>query len=1024
LSALSGYKSDKPIKPGKGGRAIVKIQKWHPIFALMVAVNTTIAPGWLINQKIRPAGAQTVFEDIQDNWAKDCIQQLIEKEIISGYYEDQTFRPNLPMTRAQFAATIARAFPNVELVREEIEFVDVPTDFWAAEAIQKAYRTGFMSGYIARNFNPILEISRAEVLMSLVRGLKYQAKDLEVENLGGIFDDAAQIPDEAKEAIAAATERGIVVNYPEVKNLAPTRKATRAEVAGFLCQALANPAGTNEVIISNVPSEYIAKVGGLPSPIARETSPASPPEPTPNYNAVKTVRVGNVLAEVAYEKNNDSEEGKNFRLKIVRDGETIVEEMLFQQENAAVATGILSNLKLQDLDGDKELEVLIDVAVTNSSMPKGSYSFIFDTAVEGTETSYQKVEHYWGDFDYELTDLDENKIPEFQGVDGRFANAFASYKGDDFLPLRIWEYRRGKMMEVTKEFPIEVNTRASELWQELNRRIAANEEIKGILASYIANKYIIGSEDTVWKLVEKLYQGSDREAYFASVRQFLLANGYSKNDGINPPPRPPIPTAISGQNQPRPEGETTEATSENPPLNNSNVSETNPLENLQEELKKRINSRNSPINNSATNQVENSSEEETAGGQINEETASETNSEENAPSEEVEETVSETNEEERSEVSPNTETRDTTTIVLDEPEEENRQDARSTEEEETTVTARENRQDARSTEEENSPMDIRELLGNGGEETTVTEPVRENGQDVRSTIAPRLVRSLSNGENSSVLSLAISTDGEILASSSGKEIKLWEVETGKLLRTMSGHGGDVRTLAISPDGEAVASGSGDGTIRFWDVETGELLDTLADAGWVTAVGFSDRGNKLLSSATERSLQVWDVWRGRSLYSLNGIGPIAFARNGNLAATGGGRSAIRLWDVPAGQLLRNIAIPSSKEGVTAIALTEDGETLVHAISESNRIFVWNLEAGEIRHTLNGHEGEVEAIVISPDGKLFASSSEDGTIILWDLASGRKLKAMEGKGAIVFSPDSETLIGVGEDNQIQVWDIYGQ
>jgi WD40 repeat protein len=241
---------------------------------------------------------------------------------------------------------------------------------------------------------------------------------------------------------------------------------------------------------------------------------------------------------------------------------------------------------------------------------------------------------------------------------------------------------------------------------------------------------------------------------------------------------------------------------------------------------------------------------------------------------------------------------------------------------------------------------------------------------------------------------------------------------------MSGHGGDVRTLAISPDGEAVASGSGDGTIRFWDVETGELLDTLADAGWVTAVGFSDRGNKLLSSATERSLQVWDVWRGRSLYSLNGIGPIAFARNGNLAATGGGRSAIRLWDVPAGQLLRNIAIPSSKEGVTAIALTEDGETLVHAISESNRIFVWNLEAGEIRHTLNGHEGEVEAIVISPDGKLFASSSEDGTIILWDLATGRKLKAMEGKGAIVFSPDSETLIGVGEDNQIQVWGIYGQ
>ncbi len=989
----------------------MKTQKWHPIFALMVAVNTAIAPGFLINQKIRPAGAQTIFEDIQDNWAKNCIQQLIEKEIISGYYEDQTFRPNLPMTRAQFAATIARAFPNAELVREEIEFVDVPTDFWGADAIQKAYRTGFMSGYIARNFNPTREISRAEVLMSLVDGLKYQAKDLEVENLGGIFDDAAQIPDGAEEAIAAATERGIVVNYPQVKNLAPTRKATRAEVAGFLCQALANPAGTNEVIISSVPSEYIAKVGGLPSPIARETSPSSTPSPTPNYNAVKTVRVGNVLAEVAYEKDSDSEEGKNFRLKIVRDGETLVEEMLFKRENAGVATGILSNLKLQDLDGDKELEVLIDVAVTNSSMPKGSYSFIFETAVSEAEISYQKVQHYWGDFDYELTDLDENKIPEFQGVDGRFANAFASYKGDEFLPLRIWEYRQGKMREVTKEFPIEVNTRASELWQELNRRIATNEEIKGILASYIANKYIVGGGETVWKLVEKLYQGSDREAYFASVRQFLLANGYNKNDGINPPPMPPIPTATSPQNQSQPEGETTEATSENPPLNNSNSSETNPVENLQEELKKRINSTASPLNNSETNEVENSSEEETEEIEATAEVEAEIDdNSQNSPlvrpetnpveEEKVEEAVSETNEEETSEVSPNSETRDTTTIVLDEPPEE----------------MAVNGQDARSTEEENPPTDISDLLGNDAEETTVAEMTD------KVAIAPRLVRSLSNGENSSVLSLAISTDGEILASSSGKEIKLWELPTGKLLRTMSGHGGDVRTLAISPDGEAVASGSGDGTIRFWDVETGELLDTLPDAGWVTALGFSDRGNKLLSSASGRSLQVWDVWRGRSLYSLNGIGPIAFARNGNLAATGGGRAAIRLWDVPGGQLLRNIAIPSSKEGVTAIALTEDGETLVHAISESNRIFVWNLETGELRHTLDGHEGEVEAIVISPDGKLFASSSENGTIILWELASGRKLKAMEGKGAIVFSPDSETLIGVGGDNQIQVWSIY--
>ncbi|MDY6804447.1 MAG: S-layer homology domain-containing protein [Cyanobacteriota bacterium] len=995
----------------------MKITKWHPIFALMVALNTTIVPGLLVNQKIRPAAAQTIFEDIKEHWARDCIQGLIEREIISGYYEDGTFRPNSPMTRAEFAATIARAFPNAELVREEINFVDIPTDFWAADAIQKAYRTGFLSGYLAKTFNPTLEIDRASVLMSLVKGLNYQAKELEIENLNGIFEDAAEIPEGALEAIAAATERGIVVNYPDVKKLAPTREATRAEVAGFLCQALANPAGTNEVIVSNIPREYIAQIGGENSPIASENSPPSTPSPTPTYNAVETVRVENVLAEVAYEKDNNTDEGTNFRLKMVRDGETVVEEMLFRSGGVR---GELLDLQLQDLDGDKELEVLIDFAATNSRIPKGSYSFIFDPVLGATETRYQKVEHYWGDFNYDLTDMDEDEILEFKGVDGRFANAFASYTRDSFLPLRIWQYRQGKMVEVTKDFPIEVNTKASELWQELNRRIAANEEVKGILASYIANKYLVGGEETVWKLVEKLYQGSDRESYFASVRQFLLANGYSQNENINPPPTRQIPAATSPQIRPDQEkdtAETGETNSENPATTPINNSETNPVENLREELEKTIseNSSTTPINNSEADSQENAPEaeemEETVVENIPPTNNSETDLVENAPEAEMEEAVIEN-------IPP-----------INNSEADSLENAPEAEMEETVLEnlppLMENVPEAEEARDEEN-LEVSPNAETGERTATVLEEKPEETEVVEETdkvaIAPQLVRSLSDGENNSVLSLAISIDGEILASSSGKEITLWELETGELLRTMSGHGGEVRTLAISPDGEAVASGSGDGTIRFWNVETGELLDTISDAGWVTAVGFSDRGDKLLSSANGRSLQVWDVWRGRSLYSLNGIGPMAFARNGNLAATGGGRRAIRLWDVPGAQLLRNIAIPSSEEGATAIALTEDGKTLVHAISENSRIFVWNLEAGEIRHTLDGHEGEIDAIVISPDGKLLASSSADGTIVLWDLDSGEMLKTIEGGGAIVFSPDSETLIGVGGDNKIQVWRIY--
>jgi uncharacterized lipoprotein YddW (UPF0748 family) len=188
-----------------------------------------------------------IFSDIQNHWGQECIRQLFVRGFISGY-PDNTFRPNAPVTRAEFAAFLRRAFANVPPVRNAITFTDVPSNHWANSAIQAAYRTGFISGYPDRTFKPDQLISRVQVLVALVSGLKYAAGAQDLATLQKYYDDAASIPSYALNAIAAATQRRLVVNYPNVKRLNPNQNATRAEIVAFLCRALRIP---------GVPLQYV-----------------------------------------------------------------------------------------------------------------------------------------------------------------------------------------------------------------------------------------------------------------------------------------------------------------------------------------------------------------------------------------------------------------------------------------------------------------------------------------------------------------------------------------------------------------------------------------------------------------------------------------------------------------------------------------------------------------------------------------------------------------------------------------------
>jgi parallel beta-helix repeat protein len=200
------------------------------IYQCLVAIGQVNAIGSRFI--IQPNFFASSFSDIQNHWAVAFIRGLASQGFISGF-ADGTFRPNVEMTRAQYAAVLVSTLNPVP-VRPATTFTDVPSNFWAAEVIQRAYRGGLLSGVGNNQFQPGQSVLRAQVLVALANGLKLPAADA---NLLSLYDDAAAIPVYARDAIARATAQRLVLNYPNLRQLIPNGFATRGEVAAMVYRA-------------------------------------------------------------------------------------------------------------------------------------------------------------------------------------------------------------------------------------------------------------------------------------------------------------------------------------------------------------------------------------------------------------------------------------------------------------------------------------------------------------------------------------------------------------------------------------------------------------------------------------------------------------------------------------------------------------------------------------------------------------------------------------------------------------------
>jgi WD40 repeat protein len=301
---------------------------------------------------------------------------------------------------------------------------------------------------------------------------------------------------------------------------------------------------------------------------------------------------------------------------------------------------------------------------------------------------------------------------------------------------------------------------------------------------------------------------------------------------------------------------------------------------------------------------------------------------------------------------------------------------------------------------------------------------------IRKAHSFKCVKTLNGVAMSSVDCVVISPDGKTFASnSSGNCSKLWNLHTGELIRTFSGHSGAVYCVGINPHGKILASGSYDKQIKLWNLETGQEISTLkGHSGLIRSLAFSPDGETLASGSQDNSIKLWNLKNWQEICTLpsrhsSSVYSVAMSPAGQTLASGSYNNTIKVWNLKIRQEIRTII--GHSQSVFSVVISPDGQFIASGGGDNN-IKLWHLKTGQLTHTLTGHSQSVFSVVISPDGQIIASGSGDNTIKLWNLKT-QEIHTLTGHSAQVnsvsFSPDGNTLVSGSNDGSVKIWRCDG-
>jgi WD40 repeat protein len=257
------------------------------------------------------------------------------------------------------------------------------------------------------------------------------------------------------------------------------------------------------------------------------------------------------------------------------------------------------------------------------------------------------------------------------------------------------------------------------------------------------------------------------------------------------------------------------------------------------------------------------------------------------------------------------------------------------------------------------------------------------------------------GHNKSVNAVVITSDGkQIVSGSTDSTIKIWNIESGKNIDTFIGHQSSIRAIAITPDGKNLVSASHDTTLKVWDLQTGECLCTCIEhQKSVSVLAIHPDGDKVISGDDDKRLIVWNLKDGKLLRDIKYFEGYLYAiaiTNYGISFTGDEKKLLvatrvaerdnpfEVCDISTGQVLKNLTDETwLGTWITRVAITPDETKVVAASKDRNGIKILDLRTGIPLGSFEAHYGQdVTALAITPDGKQLVTGAWK-TIKIWDL-----------------------------------------
>jgi len=301
------------------------------------------------------------------------------------------------------------------------------------------------------------------------------------------------------------------------------------------------------------------------------------------------------------------------------------------------------------------------------------------------------------------------------------------------------------------------------------------------------------------------------------------------------------------------------------------------------------------------------------------------------------------------------------------------------------------------------------------------------------------------GHSDWIRSLAFSSDSKtVLSGSNDHTVRVWDVETGRLLHLLTGHRDRVKAVGISPDGQLLLSCSPDAQVRAWDrtlltqKKTGDCRYLVkASSRTITLVNAlpvsPDPQRPVFATGAEHGkVSIWNLETGRWQRSITAhsspVLSLAFSADGRWLASGSQNKTMKLWDLDSTSEQPLYVIGDAHlSQILSLAISNQHQILVSAGADRT-IKLWDLATGEKRlpkHILEGHAGQVWCVAVSPDGSQVASASADFTVKLWNIETGVLLQTFTGHlgevRSVAFSPDGKLLASGGDDLEIKLWQV---